>query len=242
MKICAAQIRPAPGKVEDNIDRHLFMVEKAISKKADCIVFPELSITGYEPNLPSDLATDMYDPRFGIFQTSSEENAITICLGIPIRSASGIQISMLIFQPGRSRQVYSKCYLHADEAAFFVPGDLPLTFKVGNEVVAPAICYESLLPLHMEKAFAMRANLYVASVAKPQRSLDKAFQHYAKVARKYSMPVMMVNSIGPCDDFIGAGQSAVWNAQGQLLGQLDDTRDGLLLFDSLFETLDIEVD
>lgn len=41
----------------------------------------------------------------------------------------------------------------------------------------------------------------------------------------------MSNGIGPSDDFISAGQTAVWDANGILVGQLDDKQEGLLIFD-----------
>ena len=43
----------------------------------------------------------------------------------------------------------------------------------------------------------------------------------------------MANSIGPSDDFVGAGQSAVWNRQGTLMAQLDAMNEGLLIYDAV---------
>jgi len=38
--------------------------------------------------------------------------------------------------------------------------------------------------------------------------------------------------VGPADTFIGAGGSAAWDSQGQLLASLDDTCEGLILLDT----------
>ena len=55
------------------------------------------------------------------------------------------------------------------------------------------------------------ANIYLASVAKSARGVDKAFSHYPAVAQRYAMTVLMANCVGPCGDFVAVGQSAMWN-------------------------------
>ena len=47
MKVAVAQITSVLGDIEKNIDKHIEYCNRAISKKADLIVFPELSLTGY---------------------------------------------------------------------------------------------------------------------------------------------------------------------------------------------------
>lgn len=63
MKISIAQIEPVKGDIERNLARHLLFIEAALEKKADFIMFPELSLTGYEPELAEELATDAGDER-----------------------------------------------------------------------------------------------------------------------------------------------------------------------------------
>ena len=74
-------------------------------------------------------------------------------------------------------------------------------------------------------------------MAKPQRGVDKAWVHYPAVAAQYGMVVAMANCVGPCDDFVGAGQSAIWNNCGDCVGQLDERREGIVVFDTLDETV-----
>ena len=239
MKICAAQLQPEAGKIDHNIRKHLLLIERAVAAGADCIVFPELSVTGYEPEIVQELAKGIHDAHFDIFQQFSNEHTISICIGMPTSHNGGVLISMLIFQPRQPRQIYSKRYLHEDEIPYFIPGNQPFIFTIKNHSIAPAICYESLLVQHAEQVIAMGAGIYLASVAKPQRSLDKAFLHYSTIAKKYSMPVVMANSLGPSDNFVSAGQSAVWNAEGELLGKLDDANEGIIVFDTSNEKIDL---
>ena len=231
MKIAAAQIQPRRGDVAENIARHLAWIASAAAAGADAIFFPELSLTGYEPELAAELATTVDDPRLAVFQAESDAANLTIGAGLPIRSEVGITISMVIFQPRRPRQVYSKQHLHSDELPYFVQGAGQLLVSIGPVVIAPAICYESLLPEHAAQAFGAGAHVYMASVAKPRRGVDKAFTHYPEIARRYAAPVLMVNSIGPCDNFVGAGRTAAWTKDGALAGELDATCEGLVVFD-----------
>src|SRR4051794_17238166 len=112
MKICVAQTKPVKGDIQSNIDSHKRLIDVAISNGADTIIFPELSLTGYEPKLSKELATDQDDSRFDDFQKISDTKHITIGVGMPTKSNSDILISMIIFQPYAPRQTYSKQYLH----------------------------------------------------------------------------------------------------------------------------------
>jgi predicted amidohydrolase len=232
MKICAAQTRPLKGDIQTNIANHKKLIALAIDNGADLIVFPELSLTGYEPGLAKDLATTKEDKRLDEFQQISDANKITIGLGVPTKSGAGVLISMIFFQPGRPRQIYSKQQLHSDEFPYFVGGDNQIILTIDDIKIAPAICYESLQPDHSEKAHKLGAKMYVASVAKTKHGVDKAEQHYPQIAGKYAMTVLMANCVGHCDNFESAGKSAVWNDKGNLAGQLDDKNEGLLIFDT----------
>ena len=48
---------------------------------------------------------------------------------------------------------------------------------------------------------------------------------------------MMANSIGLSDGDICAGKSSVWNADGQLLAQLNGTQEGILVVDTVTKSI-----
>ena len=237
MKICIAQIKPFKGDIDKNVQNHLKLIDLAVSHRADSIVFPELSLTSYEPKLSKDLATNQDDKRLNIFQTISDTKRITIGVGLPTISNSGVQISMIIFQPNKARQTYSKQHLHSDELPYFVNGQDQLILKIDNKQVAPAICYESLLPEHSEKVYRSGAEIYIASVAKSANGVAKAFKHFPQIAKQYSMTVLMSNCVGLCDDFESVGKSSIWNKKGVLLAQLNDTNEGILIVDTETEEI-----
>lgn len=166
MKACVAQIRPVAGDVSKNIEAHRKLIDLAVSVSAEIVIFPELSLTGYEPKLAQTLATTSNDSRFDEFQKISDAREIVIGVGMPLKGDAGILIGMIIFQPGKERQAYSKRYLHADELPYFISGDRDVLVELRGEKIAPAICYESLLPEHSQNAFELGASVYIASVAK----------------------------------------------------------------------------
>jgi predicted amidohydrolase len=104
MKICVAQTRPAKGDIEANLYSHEKFIETAVSVGTDLTVFPELSITGYEPGLAKELATTQDDIRFEMFQRSADADRITIGTGVPILADKGIRIGQVYFQPGKRRE------------------------------------------------------------------------------------------------------------------------------------------
>jgi predicted amidohydrolase len=232
MKIALAQIRPVRGDIKSNISKHVHLINQAAKHDADIIVFPELSVTGYEPSQAKLLATDEDDSRFAIFQQLSDENLLIIGVGVPTKSDDGIKISMVLFQPRQPRRVNSKMYLHPDEDPFFVPGNNLPGLIINNTHIALAICYEISVPQHAEIARSNGAQLYIASVAKTTKGVEKAIVRLKEIAANYGMTVLMSNSIGLCEDGECGGRSSVWNNKGNLIGHLNDMDEGLLLFDT----------
>lgn len=235
MKIAIAQIKSTKGDVEKNIEHHKHFIRLAVDNEADLIVFPELSLTCYEPGLSQELVSHQDDKQFDIFQNISDKQNIIICVGMPTRddNRNGILISLLIFQPREKRLTYSKQLLHFDEVPYFIAGDYQLVLPVDGHKVAFGICYESLQPEHSENAHKAGADIYIASVAKSANGIAKAFKHYPIVAERLSIPVLMSNCVGFCDDFMSVGSSTVWDDKGLELCKLNDIDEGVIIFDTI---------
>lgn len=232
MKICLAQIKSIKGDIESNIQKHIAFINLAIEKDVDLILFPELSLTGYEPTLAKDLVTNQEDSRLAVFQEISDANRIIICVGMPTQYIKDVRISMVIFQPLVPRQTYSKQILHADEYPFFVNGNQQTFISFKNHKIAPAICFESLQDEHAADASTNGATIYLASVAKSVKGVEKANLHYPKIAKNLNLTVLMANSVGPADDFVSTGNSAVWNNEGSLVTQLNNIHEGIIIYDT----------
>lgn len=240
MRICLAQTKSEKGKVQVNIENHLELVNRAIKANSDLIIFPELSITNYEPELAKELAIDIENIIFNPFQYLSDKNQIVIGIGVPTKAAYGINISMLIFHPNKSRIVYSKNLLHTDELPYFVSSNNQPSLEIHGKKVALGICYESLQRAHFVKAKENGAELFIASVSKPERGTDKAYMYFSSIAKEFNTPVLMSNSVGYCDNFLSNGLSSVWNGEGELIGHLDKENQGLLFYDTENEIIEVD--
>ena len=231
MKLIAAQILSSPGEIEKNIVKHIDLIHLAARQGANLVLFPELSLTGYEPRLAEVLAVHPNDCRLDEFQVLSDQYGLLISVGAPTKGHQGTEISMITFQPGLERTTYSKQHLHCDELPFFTPGTQKLVLEHANLVLAPAICYESLQSSHAEQAAESGAQVYLASVAKSERGVASAYSHYPTIAKKLSMTVLMANCVGAADNFIAAGRSAIWNSDGEIVCSVDAFQEALLAYD-----------
>lgn len=232
MRIAVVQTSAKKGAIPLNIKNHLSLIKSALPSKPDLIMFPELSITGYEPELAEKLACTIDDERFNSFQIIANANNVTIGIGMPTRSKEGVHISLLFFQPDNERLLYSKQLLHADELPYFVSSENQVFLTIKEKKIAFGICYETLQREHFIKAVKNKADIYIASVAKPERGNEKAYVHFQSIAKEFNIPILMSNCVGYCDNFMSNGKSAVWNKDGKIVAQLDEKNQGLLIYET----------
>lgn len=232
MKIAIAQTQPVKGDIAANIELHLKLIAMAVSKGADCILFPELSLTGYEPSLAQRLAIDLEDERLSVFQKQSDQNQIIIGIGAPTVASPLPKISMMVFEPNGSRWCYAKQYLHPDEMPYFSAGIARGIIEIDKVKLALAICYELSIEAHVFDAKENLATMYIASSAKTADGVVIASERMRHIAKTHNMVTVLINSVGETDDFICGGKSAIWSAQGLSLCELSADQEELLVFDT----------
>jgi predicted amidohydrolase len=249
MKIGLVQTRPVKGDVAANVADAQHWASVAVKQGVGLLVFPELSMTGYEPSLARELAMTMEDERFAGLQRVSDRYGMLIGVGAPIlegaalgdggtvsagegAAGGGVQIGMVIFRPDESRLVYAKQYLHDDEVPFFVPGREQLFLSFTDHKIAFAICYELSVPEHSANAYSHRADIYLASAAKTKAGMEKTMGILSGIACTYSMTVLLANAVGDSEDGVCAGGSAVVNNKGEVLGALGEDEEGMLIYDT----------
>ncbi len=233
MRIGIVQTNPAKGEIERNIENHKIWIKKAIEKEVDLVVFPELSLTGYEPELAENLATNQDDERLDELHTISNENKIAIGVGLPTRKGKDLFVSMVILQPDTKRLTYSKKYLYPTETSVFTPGNDPFVLNFETEVVALAICYELSNKEHHQWAHGNHASIYIASVMNSVGGVDVDLQKLSDIAKNHKMVTFMSNYVGKSGGYDCAGKSSVWNDNGELIGQLDGFNQGLIIYDTV---------
>jgi predicted amidohydrolase len=238
MKISIIQTKPIKGNIEQNLEVHLNFIKAAIDENVDFIMFPELSLTGYEPELARELATTSEDKRLNPLQELSDSNKISIFVGLPTKYNDDIFISMIIFQPNKERITYSKQYLYPTEKDIFTEGQNPLVINYDkNNTIAPAICYELSNIEHHQNASKKNATIYIASVLNSVNGINEDISKLSCIASKYKMTVFMSNYVGQSGGYECAGLSSIWNKDGKIIAQLDKTREGQLIYDTETEEI-----
>lgn len=231
MKIAIAQTTPTKGGVAQNIQQHLELIEKAGKHQADLILFPELSLTGYEPELASSLAfSSVEDSRLAALKEAAQQYNIITVTGLPYQNQQGVHIASFIIFPDQSVGIYTKQFLHGGEADHFVSSTQynPLLALKG-EKIAFAICADITHPVHAQNACDAEATLYLAGVFITPGGYRPDVQMLQQYARQHQMTIFMANFGAPSGKFEAAGKSAAWSTQGNLLGTLADKGSGVLI-------------
>lgn len=233
MKIAAAQIKPIKGDISGNIENHKLLIDLAVKNQVDLIIFPELSITGYEPELAKELAIHYEDPVLDDFQKISQKNNIIIGVGMPTKNTNQLLISCILFYPRKKREVYSKQNLYPTEVAFFSAGQHFYQLETEKDKIALAICYDLSDTYHSSEAHRSGSTVYFASVLNSVNGIDSDIVKLSTIAQKSGMQVLMANFTGESGGYLCAGKTSVWNQNGVLTGQLDSQNEGILILDTL---------
>jgi predicted amidohydrolase len=229
MKLAIAQIVVEKGNLAHNLARHLFFCGLAADEKADLVVFPELSLTGYEPELAEALAVDLTDPLWEELKRCAREHQLVISAGMPLRTANGIQIGAVQVWPDGTLQAYAKQNLYTGEDRFFVPGVNDYQFMLQQEKISMAICADISDPRLPARAHAQNATIYLAPVMVSKKGLTHDRTLLQNYAEQYGMLTVMANYGGVTGGYDCGGYSSVWSEQGELIGELAHDKEGMLL-------------
>ena len=227
--IAAAQSVSLDGDVAANVARHLAFVDAARERGAHLVVFPELSLTGYEPARAHEVALRPDDPRLAPLRTAARDAALTIVAGAPLASAHGLHIAAFIAAPDGTITVYAKQYLHPGEAAFFVPGPAGAVVRVNGAAVGVAICADLGHVEHAAAAAASGAVVYAVGALITPEGYPADERLLRGHARNHDMVVLMANHSAPTGGWIPAGRSAVWAAGGDAIAAAAGTAESLVI-------------
>jgi predicted amidohydrolase len=227
LKIAVAQITSLRGNVDANISTHLNAIKKASELGISYIVFPELSLTGYEPEIAKHLAFSNDDLRLKPLIDSAIKNNIKMAVGGPLLSDGLPKIGLIIISPSGVVETYAKMHLHPGEEQYFSEGEHHHHVIINDTTIANAICADTNNPKHAHDCFEFGATVYIAGVmvtASGYAADTTAMKNYAK---KYNMLVAMANHNGPTGDCSPVGKSAIWSSSG-LLAQASETQNTLI--------------
>ena len=78
MKLCAVQLASLKGDLPGNLQRHLVCIEQAAALGAELVVFPELSLTGYEPSVARQSALPVTSARLDPLQAACDRLGLSL--------------------------------------------------------------------------------------------------------------------------------------------------------------------
>ncbi|HUI89579.1 MAG TPA: nitrilase-related carbon-nitrogen hydrolase [Anaerolineales bacterium] len=129
LNLALAQIATKLGNVQANLEKHLDYIQQARAQKADLIVFPELSLTGYVlQDLASTLAHKPLDddPIFKPLLEASRNLDLVVGF-VDEDTRHRFYIASAYLSAGRVLHVHHKIYLPTyglfDEGRFFARGE-----------------------------------------------------------------------------------------------------------------------
>ena len=231
-KFAAAQSASVPGDVRANVLRHLAFARAAAAETVSFLLFPELSLTGYELPRMKDCLVSPDDPSLEPVRAFASQAGMTIVAGAPVASDAGDKpsIGAICFHPDGTSTVYQKRFLHAGEEPYAAPGRADVHgFDLNGERVSLAICADTVHPEHPQWAREAGATVYAAGVlwSRAGYAADAALVQGFSAAHGFA--ALVANHAAPTGGYQPAGQSAFWGPGGQLLGTAPAEGEALLM-------------
>lgn len=235
MKIALAQIAPHLGSVRKNAAVHLETIAAARKAKADLVVFPELSLTGYKlRDLVESVALDpVRSPQLKELKSLSREIAIVVGFIEERPAEKGLFYNSAAFiSKGRILHVHRKVFLPTygmfEEARFWGAGNHFGTFATPWGPAGMMICRDFL---HLEAGYLLYAggsDLMITISAAPGRGLageigfgsSRMWELMGESLSFFTSNfVVYCNRVGEEDGMTFAGGSFVFGPRGKLLAQ-----------------------
>jgi N-carbamoylputrescine amidase len=229
LRVAAAQIDPTEADIAQNLAKHIHYIELAHQRKVDVLVFPELSLTGYQvKSRTPDLAITRDDPR--LLSLAEAAGDMTVVAGF-VEEGWAVQFhnSAVALRRGKVTFVHRKLnlatYGNLEEAKYFANGrfmdvfthELPWTASV-------LICADAWNPALVYLAALAGATFLIVPIASARaavsiefsnpRAWETALSFYGMM---YGMPVVMANHCGSREGEEYWGQSRIVDAHGKVL-------------------------
>jgi predicted amidohydrolase len=227
----AAQCRVRAGDIAENIRRHLLFMRSAREHGVQFLIFPELSLTGYEPTLARTLAQGVDTPLITRLREYACEAKMTTVVGLPLQSDMYEKplVAAFVLHADGALTVHTKQHLHTGEEQYFSAGDGGKLLEIGGVPLALSICADFNHPAHAAAAARAGSRLYAASVLIGDGGYPADSAMLRSYAETHHMAVLMANHGGPTGGWSAAGRSAFWGENGQMAAATPGPGDQLLV-------------
>ncbi len=218
--------------VARNVAAHVELVEKAHADGARLVLFPELSLTGYElgsfnapeqEGQPSAWLTDG-DPRLQPLRHACARTGTTAVIGAGWREADGTpRLASLIIGPDGSLRPAFKTHLHGEERELFVAGSGPEILVVDGWRVALAVCADAAQPSHAAAAAESGAEVYAVSALYVSGEELRLGLHLGSRSMDHRMFGLLANLGGKTPLGSSCGLSGGWGPEGAAVAKAAGT-------------------
>ncbi|GAA1504678.1 carbon-nitrogen hydrolase family protein [Sphaerisporangium rubeum] len=187
--------------------------------RARVVVFPELSLTGYEldaPVVPPD------DPRLSPLVEACAETGTVALAGAPAGGAGGAAwIAMLAVDGAGVAVAYRKLYLGGAEPERFTPGAEPAVLEVDGWRLGLAVCKDTGVPEHAARTVALGIDVYAAGVCEHERDAAVPGDRARRVAADHGVTVAVASFAGPAGgEYVRTpGGSGIWAGDATVLAE-----------------------
>ena len=215
LEIAAAQ--PACAQdVSANALEHARAIRAA---GARLVVFPELSLTGYELDAE---AVSAHDEALLPLVEACEETGTVALVGAPVDGGGGrLHIGMLRVGAAGVDVVYRKSYIGGAERTRFTPGDGPVALEVDGWRVGVGICKDTGVERHVEEIAALDVDVYAAGLVHRPDELAVQEERAVRIARSCGAYVAFASFAGAAGGRYDrtAGRSSIWAPDGTPLAR-----------------------
>lgn len=242
--VWVAQTTSVAGSVEANVARHVACLREVKRAGGGVVVFPELSLTGYEPGRAAELALSPRDPRLEPIAEAVRGSSVAAVVGLPIaRDGARPWLGSLVFDGLDSRRMYAKVHLGAfapadipagrslpvGEPEVFAPGETERVYELNGVPSGLAICADGGRTQHVACAKQDGAERYLLGAFALPGDIGREHGRLSSAAREHGLLVALANHGGDTGDLPSGGRSAIWSASGELLVELPPAPSELLL-------------
>jgi predicted amidohydrolase len=214
--IAAAQPPCVSHDVAANVLTHAATVRSAAAR---VVVFPELSLTGYELDAP---AITVDDPRLAPLLEACAETGSLALVGAPVRGEAGREhIAMLAVDGTGATVAYLKMWLGGAEPDRFSPGREPAVLEVDGWRLGLAICRDTGVPGHASDTAALGIDAYVAAVLESAEDAAVPGERARRIAADHRVWVAVASFAGSTGGGYAraAGCSGIWTSDGVVIAQ-----------------------
>lgn len=224
LRIALAQLNMFVGDVGGNTQRVIDTAADARDRlKADLVLFPELSLSGYPPE---DLLFHKGMRRqvsAALERVRAETSGIAVMVGYPDYTDDAIYNAAALIRDGKVLGNYRKQelpnYLVFDEKRYFKHGHESCVVELKGIRVALLICEDVWEPNPARAAKQAGAQLIVVINGSPYSLRYQARREGMVRARvdDTGLPVVYLNLLGGQDELVFDGGSFVMNAAGEIV-------------------------